>query len=519
MKVEIKTHYLSVDCDDANILFQLDGRFAVPVPNYWFSEAYKRGMWDGKKHFFSVTSKKMPTGLFPVLKEWLLENEIEFEVTDLRKPLKEVAPITKLLDKDLSSDMYRYQAEAVDKVLKAGCGVLEIATNGGKTLIASSIIASLNMRTLFVVNTKELMFQAKREIEKHTGLEVAMLGAGHRGKGFVTVAIANSLNLIKSSNWFKDFEILIVDETHHLPAKTFESVVLKCPARYRLGMSGTAFDGNAVRDISLVGHTGPLLMKISNAELIDRGVSALPTIKFVYSDVDGATVSHIKKATYIQAVRNGIVFCETRNQQIAELAKRLRKEGENILILTPYKRHGYELNNLLTGEVSPLYYSHGSVSDWIREKNLEAFRDDGGVMIATTVYDEGVDIPAIDSLILVGGGKKDRRLLQRIGRGLRKKADGDNTVDVYDFIDWHHKYLSKHSANRLALYWREGFEVIGMDSEAKVWMEDIKSVLSEDMTLSDEPSARVKKMKSQYVNNKDKTINLIRKRYLELRKK
>ena len=85
-------------------------------------------------------------------------------------------------------------------------------------------------------------------------------------------------------------------------------------------------------------------------------------------------------------------------------------------------------------------------------------------IIATTIYDEGIDIPEIKTLIIAAGGKSPIRGRQRIGRGLRK-AFGKNTVKIIDFMDWTTKYLFLHSRQRLQVWKEEGYEIKEIGSE------------------------------------------------------
>lgn len=516
-KLVINTHYTFVHNLDPVSEDKLDYRFAIPVPNYWFSPAYKAGYWDGRIHFYSKKYKAVNTGLFRLLTQWLEEHSIPYTTEDKRKPLLQVDPVSKLADKDLASEQYSYQFEAVKQCLEHGCGVVELATNSGKSFVAAAVIKSLNLNTLFIVPTKELRFQIAREFRLHiSDMEVVeYVGGGKAGQ--ITVALFQSLYKIKDKNWFNQFDILCCDEAHRVPSRTFEAVMKRCPARYRIGLSGTAFGDAEVRDYTLMAHTGPRLIRVRNLELIERGVSAKPKIIFMKSD------SHsIPEKIFHKAVRHGITYNDVRNEQIADLIRKLHGKGDSILVLTPYKQHGYQLFNRLEGNISPLYYSHGSTPDFIRKQNLEAFREDGGVLIATPIFDEGVDLPVINSLVLACSGKKERRILQRVGRALRKK-EGENIVHIYDFWDWHNKFLSRHSYNRLKVYLTEGFEVEGHGNFA----EEMEKLISEfhlgepidDDGPDPEFVKKVTKRKSGYVNRRPNMADKIRAKFKEVKGK
>ena len=94
----------------------------------------------------------------------------------------------------------------------------------------------------------------------------------------------------------------------------------------------------------------------------------------------------------------------------------------------------------------------------VPDEILERMKSEPGVYIATPIFDEGIDVPAIDVVVLAGAGKSHIKLLQRIGRGLRKKEGEDNTLVIHDFIDDTNKYLFKHSKARVAVYKDEKFD-------------------------------------------------------------
>lgn len=502
MKLIVKTHKTEIVSDDRDILHNIDTRFAVPYPNYWFTKSYKNGTWDGKKHFFSIFTGKIPTGLLSHLIEFLKSKNVEFVVEDLRLPLKKVDPVYKLGSFDLLAPEYNFQGDAVDKSLEAGRGVLSIATNGGKTIIAAAIIKSLNLPTLFVVNGKDLLFQTY-DVFSELLENVTMYGAGNKELGNITVAMAQSLvKLAKGkSALLKKYEIIFADECHAVPSNTFEAIFNKCPARYRFGLSGTAFDEHPVRDYRLMAVTGPIIVEIRNKELIERGVSATPTVYFLSSE--GVLLD--SKTSYPSAVNKGIVYNEDRNEQIIALIKKLQREGKKaILVLSPRKMHGLQLFNRIQEEGIDATFNHGSTSDYIRKTTLQEFRESGGLMLASTILDEGVDLPRMDALLLVGGGKKIRRLLQRVGRALRKK-EGENVTSIYDFYDWQHKNLRKHSEIRLKTHLSEGFEVVPLDDDVENWIEKMKEKKAQ------EPKPRKRSVKFKRRNTLAERLKQLRK--------
>jgi superfamily II DNA or RNA helicase len=471
MKLIVNTLYTTIVSKDRKLIHKIDRTFAIPTKNFWFVPRYKQGLWDGKKHFFSIITSRIPTGLLPILERFLRHQGCDYKIEDKRPKLFDVVPVDSIGRFDLTSEAFNYQFQAVKDGLVKRRGIFSIATNGGKTIIAAALIKSINLSSLFLVNGKELLFQTE-DVFKDFFPEISIYGAGTKHLGFVTIATAQSLIKLvkKKSDALNPFRVVFFDECHHLPSDTFEAIANKCTAPYRFGLSGTAYDEeDKVRDMRLIASTGPLIATIKNMELIDRGVSAVPKVYFVKSDASPLPAN----LTYAGAMAHGIVDCESRNKQIVDLIKRLDSENKSILILSPRKKQCFILRDMLEHQGVDVELVYGGTPNFIRKRILEEFRENGGIVIGTTVYDEGVDIPKINALVLAGSGKKKRRLLQRVGRALRKK-EGENVVDIYDFYDWHNKYLLKHSIKRLQVHLEEGFEVVG-DEGSEDWVKTLKS--------------------------------------------
>lgn len=157
---------------------------------------------------------------------------------------------------------------------------------------------------------------------------------------------------------------------------------------------------------------------------------------------------------YAVIYREFIVANEIRNTLLVQ--KVIQSKANSVLILVDRIEHGLTLADAISGSV----FVSGKDSMADRLDALESLRKGtGSIVIATSIFDEGVDVPAVDLLVLAGGGKGYKRLLQRLGRGMRRK-EGHNVLMVIDFMDMGDIYLRRHSKTRKAVYEAEGFEVI-----------------------------------------------------------
>jgi superfamily II DNA or RNA helicase len=200
-------------------------------------------------------------------------------------------------------------------------------------------------------------------------------------------------------------------------------------------------------------------LKISNQFLIDEGHSAKPTVYMI--DLDCETINW---GDYRDAYDAGIVYNNDRNMAFASLIEERANSGNQCLIIVNETSHGEEVASILETLGIGSVFTHGARSSKFRVEALEGFKNgDIRVLIATPILDEGVDISGINCLFLMAAGKSMRQLLQRIGRGLRKKADGSG-IEVYDCLDYHNEYLAEHTLERYNTYKAEGFDVVKLDN-------------------------------------------------------
>ena len=153
---------------------------------------------------------------------------------------------------------------------------------------------------------------------------------------------------------------------------------------------------------------------------------------------------------YHDVYRNYIVENEKRNELICSAAKKLVRSGKKVLILVVRVSHGNILLDKLNDEFS-VDFLDGKKSGSDRMDAIDAMKNgDLDILIASKIFDQGVDIPELDALILAGSGKSSGRALQRIGRVIRTNP-GKSRAIVVEFFD-NCKYLREHSLKRIEIY-------------------------------------------------------------------
>jgi superfamily II DNA or RNA helicase len=413
-----------------------------------------------------------PTGLASKAIQFLKDNGVKVNQFDNR-PL-----VNKTLNLQLSEEVENrpYQEEVIKKACSVDRGIIKMATGSGKSMVASAIIANRGVSpSIFYVPSIDLLTQAKSEIEKfirNNGLsfEVGQLGGGKKQIRDITVmtiqtAVASlggkyvkfddedngsrednkELEGMKKdiSDLIHNSKLFIMDECQHTASETCQ-IISDCSisAKYRWGVSATPFrDKND--DILIESCFGKTIADINASFLILQGYLVQPTIYLIpIKNMKGVHAS-----SYSNVYKIGIVENEERNEKIAFLANKMREDGRNVLILVKQIAHGKTLEAMIDGSL----FLHGAHSGKERKTHLDKIRKGGpNITVASQIFDEGIDVRPLDTLILGGGGKSSTRALQRIGRILRP-FPGKTDAIVFDFMDFA-QYLHPHSVKRKKIY-------------------------------------------------------------------
>jgi len=421
---------------------------AAHPSGYQFMPRFKQGIWDGWISLYKYG--KFPSGLLGRVCVALDEKSIAYDIdgVGLNDGCTEFDS-SKVKDSLVGITLRDYQLQAVERCILLQRGILRMATNSGKTAVAAAIIQATGSKAVIVVPSRALLLQTADKLEAMLGISVGRIGAGYMQDESVTVTTMASLEKLAHKD-LRDNRVIILDEAHHASAAQIFDNIFDIPGRYRIGMSGTPLKHDLLSDLKLIGATGEVIYEVSNSELIENGYSVRPIIK-MHTVADSDTYY---KADYQDAYRTAIVENDFRNELIAKIACEELMRGP-VLILVNWIEHARAIEDFLpTATVATGQDS----KDEIQNKLSRLATKEIPILIATEIFGEGIDIPAISTVIMAAGGKSHIRLLQRVGRGLRVAAGKDRLV-VHDFIDDTNKNLLRHSEMRHRLYKAEGFEV------------------------------------------------------------
>lgn len=363
-----------------------------------------------------------------------------------------------------------YQVDAFNAVVASSGGILWLATNAGKTEVAGAIIKAYpKQRFLYLVRNKELLEQTVERFKDKFGIDVGEIST-RRQETDKKATIAMAQTVYSRLDDFTDFLItvdaLICDECQHFGGDSAEAVISKCTgASFRMGMTGTVPSDEATR-LTIQRFFGPVSYRIPNSYLIENQFSSPIQIQMVHGDWGNTGVgAEVRRIVVMdsyggsganlwhEACMMGIVCNDQRNAAVNTIIKNIiYNKGDGIIVFVDYIEHGERL-----ADITGLPFVHASSED--RADLFQNFKS-GALpgIITSPIMNEGISIDRIKHVILAGGSKSEIKLLQRIGRGLRKDTD-KRLVTVYDFYDNEIPMLERHTTKRLAIYTTEGFPV------------------------------------------------------------
>ncbi len=458
-----------LDLHDQKMVKKLDEELSYRLAGYEFASNSGRvySGWDGRVRLLDKRLQ-FPIGLLKRVGKLLVINGFEVNVDDTR-PKYNLSPIK--LNPDFKPR--DYQIEVADLAQKKESGIIRMCTGSGKTSVIAMIAGRFNLRTVIYVIGLELLYQMKETVERLLDVKCGIIGDGvceiePNGINICTIWTAaqafgekieiidsdltmstkfnhSGYNKIRIQNLVKSSQLFILDECQYAASKSLQFLHrVSTEARYRFLLSGTPWREMG-DDLLIEAVSGPKFFDLPATTLINSGVLVPPKIYFV-------NVPKMKflNGTYAEVYSKYIVKSTVRNGLILSAAKSLVSAGRKTLILISKVEHSKILFDMMkdTFKVEVLSGSSSSEERMNAIKNMKNGSTE--ILIASKIFDQGIDIPELDALILAGSGKSSARALQRIGRVIRGYP-GKKWANVIEFWD-NAKYLEAHSAARLKIY-------------------------------------------------------------------
>lgn len=438
---------------------------------------------------YNSLRQTFPTGRLGYVTSWCQSQQRQYQIIDERKrpePHLHIEYVGPPSDGSQGSAPRPYQTQATKTLLDhGGRGILWYATASGKTIVAAHIIADIGVTCLYVVPSLELLNQTQADLQSALkGIRIGKIGEGVWDPQPVTIATASTLWSRFEKQECKDFlssrEMLIADECHHVQTRAesgnrdknkvmekdkkrrllkFNSwylIAMNCNAYYRIGLTGTPGKDIEQKRALLECAIGRVIDRVSTKQLIEMGVA--PNV-----EIHMHKIKHkLRYNEYADARKQGILLNDDFNRYVVQLAVTELKAGENVLILTGSKAYqGPALSKMFQDLGYDVPFVSGDDKRKARTKIREDFRSGKLKCLIGTVYGEGVDFPLLGVGILADGGKDEKKVIQFLGRILRK-VKGKNMARLHDFLhdDGTGGFLKRHSLERLNTYVEEELEKI-----------------------------------------------------------
>ena len=471
---------------DPSIEMELSEHFQFFVPGYKFMPAYRNRMWDGKIRLFDSRKKTLYCGLHKYLREFCDVRDYNLEVIEspqygtLESSLE---PNLEGLLSNLSLSVNgadiiprQYQLEGLSHTLSKEKSLLLSPTASGKSLIIYLAIRYyldvFDGNVLLIVPTTSLVEQMYSDFGDYSRKDTwsheencHRIYSGREKIGVQQRVIISTWQSIYKlpANWFSSFGMVIGDEAHNFKAKSLTSILEKCTeAKYRIGTTGT-LDGTQTHQLVLEGLFGLVYKVTTKKELMDNDDLAQLNIDILILKYKEEFCKQIVKEKYQQEL-DFIVRYEPRNNFISNLA--LDQKGNTLILFNYVDKHGKPLHSLLQTKMPDkrkLFYVSGETDVDTRESVREITEKEKDAIIVASIgtFSTGINIRNLHNIIFASPSKSQIRVLQSIGRGLRKSEDGTDTkiYDIADDLHWKNQknYTLQHAAERIKIYSKERF--------------------------------------------------------------
>ena len=459
--------------DEVNVKFEnlslehrkhLSNKFKFEIPYARHLPAVKLGRWDGKVSFFGLggnTYLALVGEILPILEDAGVYVELEDQRTPRNFEFK-------LIDENYLSDinwpknhpcagqaitLRDYQVETINKFLENPQCIQEIATGAGKTIVTAALCRLVENygRTLTIVPNKSLVTQTEEDFLA-CNLDVGVYYGDRKELGrHNTIATWQSLNVLEKKSRddettafleaIENINTIIVDEVHMAKADVLKRMLTgpfaKCGIRW--GLTGTVPKAD-YEFYGLKCSIGEVANKIAAKELQDKGVLAQCNVNVLQ------TQDHPEFKNYQEELK-WLTTDETRMSWIAKTIEDIATTG-NTMILVDRISAG----ELLEKKIPDSVFISGSTKNTERKEHYdEVSIAQHKVIIATYgVASVGINIPRIFNLVLIEPGKSFVRVIQSIGRGIRKAEDKDH-VNIWD-ITSSCKFAKRHLGQRKKFY-------------------------------------------------------------------
>ena len=459
-EVNVKIENLSLDARKA-----LVKKFKYEDPTARFRPAYKLGRWDGSISFFGIGGTTYMS-MLPQVLEYLENHNYYIELDDQRNT---TALSFDLVAAEFWGDQtwpegHRFagtkirlrddQVEVINKFLEHPQCIQEIATGFGKTITTATLakICEKYGRTITIVPNKSLVEQTEEDFI-NCQLDVGVYYGDRKNLDKThTICTWQSLNILEKKSHDSEevsnlaelldgVQCVMVDEVHMAKAEVLKKLLTHnlANAPIRWGLTGTV--PKAEHEFqSIRASLGEVVHRVKAHELQESGVLSDCHVQIIQTNEWKEFKSYAEELKFL-------VTDETRMKYISSLLLNISKTGNTLILVDRI-----ESGQFLAGHLPDSVFISGSVKTKDRKEEYDEVKTSTNKIIVATygVAAVGINIPRIFNMVLLEPGKSFVRVIQSIGRGIRK-ADDKDFVQIWDMTATT-KYAKRHLTERKKFY-------------------------------------------------------------------
>ena len=488
--IEIHNHdntYVKVVSQDFGKLTEVSEAFTFYVPNHRFHPKVRARLWDGKIRLYSLHTKLIYKGLIPHLVEFAssrgytvgIDPEIVKKTPKFIHTEEEVQSYFEQLQPAYKGQILTamdHQVDGVRHILEHARGLLLSPTGSGKSLIIYALIRyyldNLEGKVLLVVPTVSLVTQMINDFKEYSTVNQWSVDDNCHGvysgqektskKSVIITTWQSAIN--QDKEYFEQFSCVFIDEAHQAKSKSITKILESCTRTpVRVGLTGT-LDGMQTNKLVIEGLTGKVHKVITTRELMDKDLLSKLHINCITLKHPEQDAKDLKGSTYQEEIEY-LINHTARNDFITQLTTKLK--GNTLVLFQYVEKHGEVLYELIKNNVDKdrkVFFIHGKTEVEIREsaRTITENEENAIIVASVGVFSIGVNIRRLHNIVFASPSKSRIRVLQSIGRQLRK-SEYKNLATLYDISDdLHHKnhlnYTLKHFIDRLKIYNDEQFD-------------------------------------------------------------
>ncbi len=460
---EVNVKIIGLELSERKTLMKM---FEHEIPGARYLPSVRLGRWNGKVSYFSLggsTYVNLLEEIIPVIDNAGYDIELEdtreystnFTFNSISDntfehknwPAGHPVAGTPIILRD-------YQITLINNFLSNPQCLQEIATGSGKTIMTAVLSYSVEQygRSIIIVPNVSLVTQTEKDYI-NLGLDVGVYYGGRKEIGHKhTICTWQSLNILLKNTkagtseltineFLENVVCVIVDEVHQAKAEALKTLLTGAMSQIpiRWGLTGTIpkakFESQALF-VSL----GPVINKLSASTLQEKGVLAKCHVNIIQLQ------DKVEFSNYQSELKH-LLEDATRLDVIAHRIHSLKVTG-NTLVLVDRVNAGKELVNRIPDAV----FISGDTKAQIRQEEYDKVSINSGLVLVATygVAAVGINIPRIFNVVLIEPGKSFVRVIQSIGRGIRKAEDKD-FVNIWD-ITSSCKFAKRHLTKRKEFY-------------------------------------------------------------------